>query len=340
MRICYPALALGLVVGLTPSGSAQGPDKGNPKSLDRGRAFAEAGRVDLFVASSAAWGLPADDDRNWDPALKLGVALARGGKLEEWPPDSCPKAFLSMDGYRATIKKPQFRKQDIHYRPPDKFANGTPRYYWPEAILAPGVSFPLGAGYNIVLSRGPVKTGSSLSQALVFATGDVTVGDHVSHAIVVCDGDVLVESHITSSALVVARGKIHAKGTTDRSVLVAGGKVTIEKPTRANPEFHSKVTEDEMNPFGFVRFFELSRVGVKVSAADKAVRISDVADAKAFAFAGAVKGDVVEAVNGAKPESEESLRRLLRDALAVGDATVRVRRGDKVETLKVTLPAE
>jgi hypothetical protein len=48
--------------------------------------------------------------------------------------------------------------------------------------------------------------------------------------------------------------------------------------------------------------------------------------------------DLVESVN--RPESEESLRRLLRDALAVGDAAVTVRRGDKVVSLKVSLPAE
>jgi hypothetical protein len=47
---------------------------------------------------------------------------------------------------------------------------------------------------------------------------------------------------------------------------------------------------------------------------------------------------VVDGVNGSKPDSAESLRRLLRDALAVGDATVTVRRGDKVEKLRVVLP--
>ena len=47
---------------------------------------------------------------------------------------------------------------------------------------------------------------------------------------------------------------------------------------------------------------------------------------------------VVESVNGATPESAESLRRLLRDALAVGDATVKVKRGETVHTLRVVLP--
>ncbi len=53
---------------------------------------------------------------------------------------------------------------------------------------------------------------------------------------------------------------------------------------------------------------------------------------------GVKAGDVVTEVNGKKPDSPESLRRLLRAALAIGVATVKLQRGDKTETVKVTLP--
>ena len=46
--------------------------------------------------------------------------------------------------------------------------------------------------------------------------------------------------------------------------------MTIENPT-PNQESHTKIKEDDANPFDFVRFFELSRVGVRVSVADKVV---------------------------------------------------------------------
>jgi S1-C subfamily serine protease len=49
-------------------------------------------------------------------------------------------------------------------------------------------------------------------------------------------------------------------------------------------------------------------------------------------------GDIIAEVNGKKPEAAESLRRLLRDALAVGDATVKLNRGGKSVTVKVSLP--
>ena len=339
MRNRYPAFVIGVIVGLTPSGSAQGPKSSESKSLVRGRAYAESGRVDLFVASSAAWELPAEDDRNWNPALKLALQLALDGGLKEWPPNDMPKAFLSMDTYRAHRwePKPVFLKQDRPYQPPDTLADGSEAFYWTRAILSPGVSLPH-LHSNIILSRGDVKARrSNLTHSVVFATGDVTVGTYLGNAILVCDGDVTVGEFITR-ALVVARGNIHVKAATYESVLVAGGKVTIEKPKRIDPEQQSKIKEDEKFQLGAVKFFELSRLGVKVSAADKVVCISAVADAKTFAIAGAKVGDVVESVNGKKPDSPESLRRLLRDALAVGDAAVTVRRGDATHTLKVTLP--
>jgi hypothetical protein len=335
MRTRTIALVLGLGVSLPPLGVAQGP--GNSKALDRGVAFAKAGRVDLFVASSAVWGLPANDDRNWNPALKLGVELAREGKLEEWPPNDCPKAFLSAAEYRARFNDSRFVVAEEPHVLPLLGADGTPGGFRPGGIIAPGVSSPRGVMFNVIISRGPVKAGTCLSQAVVYATGDVTVGDHLASAVVVCDGDVTVGTGI-ESALVVARGKITAKGTTFRSVLVAGGRVTAKRVIQGDPECHTRITENELNAFGFVRFFELSRVGVKVSVADKVVRIDSVADAKVFALAGGMKGDVIEGVNGTKPESEEALRRLLRDALAVGDAAVTVRRGDKVYALKISLP--
>jgi S1-C subfamily serine protease len=68
------------------------------------------------------------------------------------------------------------------------------------------------------------------------------------------------------------------------------------------------------------------------------MKVTAVAEGKPFAKAGVKAGDVITDVNGKKPESAEALRRLLRDALAVGDATVTLRRGDKTETVKVTLP--
>ncbi|HUR55900.1 MAG TPA: PDZ domain-containing protein [Gemmataceae bacterium] len=159
-------------------------------------------------------------------------------------------------------------------------------------------------------------------------------------SVVVCDGNVDVVGRAYRS-IVVARGDITVDNAAN-STLIAGGRVTIREvpppPRRGMPIQPVLVKEGDRNPLGFVQFFELSRVGLEVTDADKVVRIKSVADGKTFAASGAKVGDLVEGVNGAKPESAESLRRLLRDALAVGDATVTVRRGNAVHTLRVVLP--
>ena len=72
--------------------------------------------------------------------------------------------------------------------------------------------------------------------------------------------------------------------------------------------------------------------------ADKAVPVTSVTGGKPFSQAGVRVGDIIAEVNGKKHDSPESLRRLLRDALAIGEATVKLQRGDKTETVKVVLP--
>ncbi len=131
--------------------------------------------------------------------------------------------------------------------------------------------------------------------------------------------------------------------------LIAGGTVTYQEACRQlpqggepvlqkEPENHRVEDEEHRKPLGYITFFELSTVGIEAKAAGKAVQITAVADDKPFAAAGVKVGDVVTAVNGKTPDSPESLRRLLRDALAIGDATVQIRRGDKTATVKVSLP--
>ena len=71
--------------------------------------------------------------------------------------------------------------------------------------------------------------------------------------------------------------------------------------------------------------------------ANKAVRVAKVAEGKAFALAGVRAGDIVAAVNGKRPDGAESLRRLLRNALALGDATVTLKRGEATVTVTVAL---
>src|SRR5262249_40164279 len=122
------------------------------------------------------------------------------------------------------------------------------------------------------------------------------------------------------------------------STLIAGGKIRVEDPKKLPKQAYSVAKENETSPLGFIKFFELSQVGLGVKAANSMVTVEATTAGSVSEKAGLKVGDTILEVNGKKPDSAESLRRLLRDALAVGDATVTLKRGEKTETVKIALP--
>jgi S1-C subfamily serine protease len=158
----------------------------------------------------------------------------------------------------------------------------------------------------------------------------------MNDVVIVCDGDVVVTTDYIGLSLIVARGNITAKGGSIVT-LMAGGKITLENKDRINNGPNSYLVEDQLNTLG-VTFFELHRVGIEAKAAEKVVTLSAVKEKSAAALAGLKVGDVVVAVGAKKPADVEAFRRALRDALALGDATVRVTRDGKPVEVKLALP--
>jgi hypothetical protein len=309
--------------------------------LPRGVRFAERGRADLLVAATAAWDLKADDPRLWEPALAFGRRLLERAEMAGKPdgeraPRECPALFPDFATFEKQ-RRPAYTRTDVVYDSPDPRNEQPWSLYRSEAVQAPGVMSPAGIANSIIVSRGGVGTRSAVQASVVLANGDVTARTGVYGAVIVCDGDVTVtENHLTR-CVVVARGKITAAGRADTCVLAAGGEVTlVEKRPTAGERFNV-IKENEPNPLG-VTFFELSAVGVEVKAAGGVVEVAAVAAGKPFAAAGARAGDVVAAVNGRRPDGAEGLRRLLRDALAVGAAAVTMTRDGKPVTVTVALP--
>jgi hypothetical protein len=338
-----PVIGLFLLAGVVawgeePLAVAPPPHSPGDAMLGHGRAFAAKGKIDLYVAATKAWDLLPDDDRLWQPALDLTGVLVKKAEFQWWPPEDCRREFGSLAMFRKNLAPRWIRSDQPHVQEKELPTPGSlPQVYFPGGIMTAGVSSPRGLAYNIVISRGDVRTIKHLNQSIVYANGDISVGEHIDSVIVVCDGDVTIGSG-AADTLVVARGSIRVKDLTTSSTLVAGGKIKLSNRT-VRPKFLAPtVKEDEPNAFGFVTFFELSAVGVEVKVTDSAVRVSAVAESKPFAKAGIRADDTITDVNGKKPDSAESLRRLLRDALAIGDATVKLRRGEKTETVKVSLP--
>jgi S1-C subfamily serine protease len=218
-------------------------------------------------------------------------------------------------------------------------AKATPRVlYYQEAIQAPGVVTAKSITNNLIVSRGSVQAETIVQGSVIFANGDVTSQGMLS-SVIVCDGDVRATHDTIVQTLIVARGSIIVKGAARGANLIAGGKVILGDAREPKNDAHYNVIkENESKPLGFITFFELSTAGLEVKAADKVVQVSAIAKDKPCEKAGLKVGDTILEVNGKKPDSAESLRRLLRDALAVGDASVKLKRGNDALTVKLSLP--
>ena len=306
--------------------------------LSRGEGLVKKGHVDLFVAATAVWDLEPQDPRLWMPPLELGrTILTKTGRQGQRRIYACPAAYPNFATYLRR-RNPRFTRTEVAYICPDPEKENPPILYRNESIQASTVVSPTGIHGGIIVSRGGVQTKKAIQGSVVLANGDVTAVTGLYDSVIVCDGDVTVTDWDISLSVIVARGNITAKRGATMCDLIAGGKVAVGKNYRVSDPSHNVIKENEACAFGFITFFELSTVGVDVKLDDKIVRVTTVKEKMPFATAGIKVGDKIVSVNGKKPESAESLRRLVRDALAIGDASVVVRRGEKTETLKVSLP--
>jgi len=310
------------------------------RKLPRGVRFAEQGRVDLFVAATAAWKLKADDERLWVPAQDLGRRLIKEGDMvREYKPNNCPSAYADYATY-IRLHKPRSTRLDDRYLRPDPQELTPPVLFVNEQIQSEGVLCPTGFLNTLIVSRNNVRTMLGIQHSVLFVNGDVTTERSVTSSVIVCDGDFTISDPQSGlwCVLVIARGNITVEGDSSRSVLIAGGKVKGKGTGYTRDLYVCHNTHNEPNPLGFVTFFELHRVGIEAKAADKVVSITAIKAGSAAALAGFKAGDVVVAVGDKKPADVEALRRALRGALALGDAAVTVTRDGKPVQIKLALP--
>jgi hypothetical protein len=323
------------------------------RPLPRGERFAARGQVDLYVASTADLKWKPEDDRLWLPPFNIGMKLM---SLAEMNADRKPQGDPTWVGDFATYRTKrlaEFVRTDGTYVRRKENASDKWACFAAVAVQADCVEAEA-LLTGLIVVRGPVSAEKSLEKSLVLTTGNVKTKS-LMNSVVVCDGDVVVDTAWKS--LIVARGKIDVRDAF-ASTLIAGGTVTVGQlpaiqlePIRegASPMnvrhalalkdlVRVEIRERQVHPLGFVTFFELARVGLSVRVADGAVTVVIVAPGSACEKAGLRVGDVILEAGGKKPADAESLRRALRDALAVGDAAVKVKRGNDTPTVKVTLP--
>jgi hypothetical protein len=323
--------------------------------LTRDERFAAKGQVDLYIASTSALKLKPDDERLWLPVFRLANRAVTSADMKGRRPCGAPADGENFASYRARLLS-EFVRIDGAYARHEKTAAGDSLG---ASVALHAARVDAGRGYlsGLIVSRGEV-TGNSLTHAVALANGNVTLKTILA-SVVVCDGDVVLEQ--ANNSLIVARGKIDVRRPSG-CALVSGGTVAvgelpaillqpIEAPggiplrqkllqsylSQIEP-FRVDVKEQDTNPLACITFFELARIGLGVTKADGAVTVSAVSPVSVCAAAGVKVGDVVLEAGGQKTADAEALRRALRDALAVGDVPVTIRRGAATLTVKLALP--
>jgi hypothetical protein len=168
------------------------------------------------------------------------------------------------------------------------------------------------------------------------APGIVLNLDEIAGAVLVCNGSVKCPKTVGASVILAAGNVYFPEGAgINRVKVVAGGKIHLPKKYELQD---SKLIENVPDPTAPFKFFDLSRVGLEVKAADGGVRVAKAEDKKPFAAAGVRKGDVVAAVDGKKVESVAGFRKQIRTAFVQGDCTLTVRRGAETKEIAVRFP--
>ncbi len=167
--------------------------------------------------------------------------------------------------------------------------------------------------------------------SFIFAGGAVEV-ETMSNTLVVCDGDFTVNQCMTS-CLVIARGAIHCRVPVVDCRLISSDRVNDGK---ANTYTRVAVREKDVNPLGFVKFFDLKHVGLATEAGESGLRVKAVDKGSRAARAGLQAGDVLATADAKKVASAEAFRKLIRGAVAEGRAVpLTVRRADRDLTLSL-----
>jgi hypothetical protein len=164
---------------------------------------------------------------------------------------------------------------------------------------------------------------------VIFSAGTVNLSYPVVNSVIVCDGDVIAKD--AQGCLIIAGGNVRVTRHAQACHITASGSVKLEDQDRS-----TKVKQKEVKPLGFIKWFDPASVGVVVEKTESGVRVKEVVEGKLFAKAGLRVGDIVTLLSGAKTDSPDVFRRLLRSKIALNtEMSFQVRRGEK--TLEIVV---
>lgn len=291
--------------------------------------YARQGRIDLLVELLAVSPETLDTRVCWVAVHDFARDLLRRAKLlERYRDDENAIYRIAFDTHRRSLGTRFLYGSDGHDWPAR-----TDNYYL-RSHRSLGANFI----YQCVITCAGTVTLEKSRASIIFANSDVDV-KFPGESVIVSDGT--INTKRSSSNVLIARRNVVVRGdillpvrdSINDSHLVAGGRVQIENIGNAWVK-STVIKERQRGPHG-VRFFEITDVGIEVSAAKEGVKVEKLAIGAPPARCGLQVGDVILTVDGIKSIDEELFRRQLRRAFVQDEATVTVRRGDKYMDLTI-----
>lgn len=301
------------------------------KEIKRMRADADSGRIDLLVERLTRWNGPLGDEDAWEEIMRAGTAIGkRGEKLK--PQTSLPRA--------TPVKPTPSRLLDFGASPGFRRSLGHEQIEHYRGLIRAASIHCTGFAKGVFVSRENFATKCLLSEAILFGNGNARLDMGLFNAILIVDGDVLIHGPIANS-IVIARGEIKCNYTqVAHSIIISTTKFDVEKANSGLRDKGCLFKDKDAVPLDFVHWFSTSDIGIDVAADARFVIVNMVADGKLPAKSGLKKQDVISALDGAKVESIESFRKLLRKGSVQDRCVLTVNRGDKTLDIVLDFRAE
>lgn len=195
------------------------------------------------------------------------------------------------------------------------------------------------SGQLIIASRAfRVRPNRDVEFCLVLTNAETSEVNGLEGTLFISSGNLMVETNRGfSESVVLCRGDItYGMGFPETSIIRAGGTLTDTGVMGAGKRDPLRF-EKEKNLYG-EKFYSCADDGLEVKFAGGRVEVVGVDDKKPFALAGLKKGDEVTRVNGERITSLQDFDRMVcRAVVSTGVATLKVRRGESVQTVEVKL---
>jgi PDZ domain len=283
---------------------------GSPRFAQKLRREIADGKASLAIDRFARWDGPKDDAASWQLMIDFAWDVVKRATEKHLAPVD---GWLSPSTVRLikTVKQvsPERGQEElfIRARQPVTISDRFSGFVRAEGIKIVRHGFTY---HSVFTSSDGMKADASIRQSIILVAGPARIRGAIN-TILICDGDI-DDSFTISHSLVIANGSVKCD-IAGQSVIVAAGKIT-SKYKRDDPLNARTIwIENEPNPFGFIKWFTTSEVGLEVVAAKDAVRIEKLHDGQLPIKSGLKVDDIVTAVDGTKVDSPDTFRRgLLR----------------------------